>query len=264
MVPLLCPGAFTADELLKLWKGLFYCLWMQDKPLLQVRRRLLAKRCADMESTVDTKDPTEMDGNLETFEKKDTRTFGVRLSDPRTDCVSLVPPPPRRTCPGRSPASSTASRAPMDVRAIVLILCSFIVKRATHEPVLWVVCVRRAALHGELPADHQERVDRHRPAAHGQVLPGDPLTFCSSTPVLDFWMSESTWSRPYGPPDSVWTPDSTSPPGSDRLVRASWSNTTHPSVLSTLSCAVGVFLQLVRFMFRQTFEMLKRTDWDSR
>lgn len=28
-------GCFTEDELLKLWKGLFYCLWMQDKPLLQ-------------------------------------------------------------------------------------------------------------------------------------------------------------------------------------------------------------------------------------
>ncbi|KAG7239125.1 hypothetical protein INR49_030005, partial [Caranx melampygus] len=28
-------GGFTIDELLKLWKGLFYCLWMQDKPLLQ-------------------------------------------------------------------------------------------------------------------------------------------------------------------------------------------------------------------------------------
>ncbi|XP_028249253.1 ribosomal RNA processing protein 1 homolog B [Parambassis ranga] len=28
-------GGFTTDELLKLWKGLFYCLWMQDKPLLQ-------------------------------------------------------------------------------------------------------------------------------------------------------------------------------------------------------------------------------------
>ncbi|XP_047456382.1 ribosomal RNA processing protein 1 homolog A-like isoform X2 [Mugil cephalus] len=26
---------FSSDELLKLWKGLFYCLWMQDKPLLQ-------------------------------------------------------------------------------------------------------------------------------------------------------------------------------------------------------------------------------------
>lgn len=23
-------------ELLKIWKGLFYCLWMQDKPLQQV------------------------------------------------------------------------------------------------------------------------------------------------------------------------------------------------------------------------------------
>ncbi|XP_027879320.1 ribosomal RNA processing protein 1 homolog A isoform X1 [Xiphophorus couchianus] len=28
-------GGFTGDELLKLWKGLFYCLWMQDKALLQ-------------------------------------------------------------------------------------------------------------------------------------------------------------------------------------------------------------------------------------
>ncbi|KAJ8246705.1 hypothetical protein GJAV_G00254490 [Gymnothorax javanicus] len=28
-------GGFSLDELLKIWKGLFYCLWMQDKPLLQ-------------------------------------------------------------------------------------------------------------------------------------------------------------------------------------------------------------------------------------
>uniref|UniRef100_A0A8C5P231 Ribosomal RNA processing 1 n=1 Tax=Jaculus jaculus TaxID=51337 RepID=A0A8C5P231_JACJA len=28
-------GGFTQDELLKVWKGLFYCMWMQDKPLLQ-------------------------------------------------------------------------------------------------------------------------------------------------------------------------------------------------------------------------------------
>ncbi|KAM6934119.1 ribosomal RNA processing protein 1 homolog B [Xenentodon cancila] len=28
-------GGFSSDELLRLWKGLFYCLWMQDKPLLQ-------------------------------------------------------------------------------------------------------------------------------------------------------------------------------------------------------------------------------------
>ena len=27
--------AFTEDELLKLWKGLFYCMWMSDKPLIQ-------------------------------------------------------------------------------------------------------------------------------------------------------------------------------------------------------------------------------------
>ncbi|KAK7814904.1 hypothetical protein U0070_026405 [Myodes glareolus] len=28
-------GGFTPVELLKIWKGLFYCLWMQDKPLQQ-------------------------------------------------------------------------------------------------------------------------------------------------------------------------------------------------------------------------------------
>ncbi|MXQ82256.1 hypothetical protein E5288_WYG010894 [Bos mutus] len=31
----LAEGGFTHDELLKVWKGLFYCMWMQDKPLLQ-------------------------------------------------------------------------------------------------------------------------------------------------------------------------------------------------------------------------------------
>eukprot|EP00073_Rattus_norvegicus_P029510 XP_006249677.1 PREDICTED: ribosomal RNA processing protein 1 homolog A-like [Rattus norvegicus] len=29
-------GGFTPEELLKVWKGLFYCMWMQDKPLQQV------------------------------------------------------------------------------------------------------------------------------------------------------------------------------------------------------------------------------------
>lgn len=29
-------GGFTHEELLKVWKGLFYCMWMQDKLLLQV------------------------------------------------------------------------------------------------------------------------------------------------------------------------------------------------------------------------------------
>ncbi|CAO2608573.1 Ribosomal RNA processing protein 1 homolog B [Lemmus lemmus] len=28
-------GSFSQDELLKIWKGLFYCMWVQDKPLLQ-------------------------------------------------------------------------------------------------------------------------------------------------------------------------------------------------------------------------------------
>merc|ERR1712071_336121 len=29
------PDAFSDDEFLKLWKGLFYCMWMSDKPLIQ-------------------------------------------------------------------------------------------------------------------------------------------------------------------------------------------------------------------------------------
>ncbi|XP_057364663.1 ribosomal RNA processing protein 1 homolog [Daphnia carinata] len=29
------PDAFSEDELMKLWKGLFYCMWMSDKPLIQ-------------------------------------------------------------------------------------------------------------------------------------------------------------------------------------------------------------------------------------
>ncbi|XP_061483520.1 ribosomal RNA processing protein 1 homolog B isoform X2 [Rhineura floridana] len=28
-------SSFSQEELLKIWKGLFYCMWMQDKPLLQ-------------------------------------------------------------------------------------------------------------------------------------------------------------------------------------------------------------------------------------
>ncbi|NWW88103.1 RRP1B protein, partial [Rhynochetos jubatus] len=28
-------GGFSQEELLRIWKGLFYCMWMQDKPLLQ-------------------------------------------------------------------------------------------------------------------------------------------------------------------------------------------------------------------------------------
>lgn len=28
-------SAFSEEELFKLWKGLFYCMWMSDKPLIQ-------------------------------------------------------------------------------------------------------------------------------------------------------------------------------------------------------------------------------------
>lgn len=28
---------FSEADFLKIWKGLHYCMWMQDKPLIQVR-----------------------------------------------------------------------------------------------------------------------------------------------------------------------------------------------------------------------------------
>uniref|UniRef100_A0A8C2N0Q8 Uncharacterized protein n=1 Tax=Cricetulus griseus TaxID=10029 RepID=A0A8C2N0Q8_CRIGR len=34
-------GGFSQEELLKIWKGLFYCMWVQDEPLLQVTRSLI-------------------------------------------------------------------------------------------------------------------------------------------------------------------------------------------------------------------------------
>ncbi|CAH6789896.1 Rrp1b [Phodopus roborovskii] len=34
-------GGFSQEELLKIWKGLFYCMWVQDEPLLQVTQPLI-------------------------------------------------------------------------------------------------------------------------------------------------------------------------------------------------------------------------------
>ncbi|XP_055463078.1 ribosomal RNA processing protein 1 homolog B isoform X2 [Psammomys obesus] len=34
-------GSFSQEELLKIWKGLFYCMWVQDEPLLQLIRLVL-------------------------------------------------------------------------------------------------------------------------------------------------------------------------------------------------------------------------------
>jgi ribosomal RNA-processing protein 1 len=31
-----CITEFTDDDLMRIWKGLFYCMWMADKPLVQV------------------------------------------------------------------------------------------------------------------------------------------------------------------------------------------------------------------------------------
>ena len=38
-------GSFAEDELMRLWKGLFYCMWMSDKPLVQEE---LAGKIADL------------------------------------------------------------------------------------------------------------------------------------------------------------------------------------------------------------------------
>jgi len=31
-----CFTEFTDDDFMRIWKGLFYCMWMADKPLVQV------------------------------------------------------------------------------------------------------------------------------------------------------------------------------------------------------------------------------------
>lgn len=41
---LICVSAFTDQDFLRLWKGLFYCMWMSDKPLIQ------EQLCEDMGS----------------------------------------------------------------------------------------------------------------------------------------------------------------------------------------------------------------------
>ncbi|KAF4086685.1 hypothetical protein AMELA_G00087200 [Ameiurus melas] len=46
-------GGFTSEDLLKIWKGLFYCLWMQDKPLLQEE---LSHRISDLIHSFQTTD----------------------------------------------------------------------------------------------------------------------------------------------------------------------------------------------------------------
>lgn len=40
-VPFSPAGGFSQDELLKIWRGLFYCMWVQDEPLLQVTQPLV-------------------------------------------------------------------------------------------------------------------------------------------------------------------------------------------------------------------------------
>ena len=38
---------FSEVDLLKIWKGLFYCMWMSDKPLIQVYSCILMM-CYDL------------------------------------------------------------------------------------------------------------------------------------------------------------------------------------------------------------------------
>ncbi|KAL8582640.1 hypothetical protein ACOMHN_028705 [Nucella lapillus] len=45
-------GGFSEEELLQLWKGLHYCFWMQDKPLLQ--EELSTKLCSLLKAFPDT------------------------------------------------------------------------------------------------------------------------------------------------------------------------------------------------------------------
>ncbi|XP_018103494.1 uncharacterized protein LOC379182 isoform X2 [Xenopus laevis] len=45
-------GGFTEEEFIKIWKGLFYCMWMQDKPLLQ---EALAHSMSQLVHTLHTK-----------------------------------------------------------------------------------------------------------------------------------------------------------------------------------------------------------------
>jgi hypothetical protein len=35
-IMLMCADGFTEEDFLKIWKGLHYCMWMQDKPVIQV------------------------------------------------------------------------------------------------------------------------------------------------------------------------------------------------------------------------------------
>ncbi|XP_072049300.1 LOW QUALITY PROTEIN: uncharacterized protein [Amphiura filiformis] len=46
-------GAFSEEDLMKLWKGLFYCMWMSDKPLVQEE---LAGKIADLTTSFATPD----------------------------------------------------------------------------------------------------------------------------------------------------------------------------------------------------------------
>ncbi|NP_001015923.1 ribosomal RNA processing protein 1 homolog A [Xenopus tropicalis] len=46
-------GGFTEEEFIKIWKGLFYCMWMQDKPLLQ---EALAQSMSQLVHTLHTQE----------------------------------------------------------------------------------------------------------------------------------------------------------------------------------------------------------------
>lgn len=87
----------------------------------------------------------------------------------------------RRSCQTRSPPWSTASMTLMDVSCLSvnywLISCCKQIIQVRENEVVYISwwydadpC--RVVISGEFPADLQKRVDRYRPAADGQVLPG--------------------------------------------------------------------------------------------
>ncbi|KAI7211573.1 hypothetical protein KC333_g7604 [Hortaea werneckii] len=64
-------ASFSSLDFLKLWKGLFYCMWMQDKPRNQQR---LARDLADLVDALSTRE--NMLGFLEGFWKTMAREWG--------------------------------------------------------------------------------------------------------------------------------------------------------------------------------------------
>ena len=113
-----CLTANTESELLKLWKGLFYCMWMSDKPLVQEE---LAKRAfSPSETTLCFSTPLVPSAAAVDM----TANMGVLES-----CVALPPYASllfylgmqTRTLPV---GTHFASPLPLDCRALICMCCT--------------------------------------------------------------------------------------------------------------------------------------------